>query len=443
MLYPNDNSQSAKLYGKARSLFPGGALRHPTFTQPYPVYAATARGCHITDVDGVERVDFVNNFSALIHGHAHPKLVEVACDQIGGVTGTTMATETAHWLAELLIDRVPGVEQVCFGNSGTEAVLFAVKAARAYTGRSKIAKIEGGYHGQYDLIQHSFTSTPANWGDEDNPNNVPLDEGTPQEVLDLVVTLSPNNVEASRTAIRRHADSLAAIIVDPVPQRLMGIPLSDEYLKMLREETSQHGIVLVFDEIISLRLGKHGTQGAVGITPDLTTMGKIIGGGYPIGALGGKREVMSVFDPSNGPQRVFHGGTYSANPVSTGVGFAAMQLLDDGAFEQLALQGNRLRAGLREAIRVSGFPAQANGQGSFTGVVLVEKPYSTYRDTVLAMGPDYMARARSFFLHMLNGGVLISPQCVFFGSTQMTDDDVDKTIEASFPAFRNLADEFS
>lgn len=443
MLYPNDESLSAQMYKSARSLFPGGALRHLTHVRPYPVYAKAANGCYITDIDGVERIDFVNNFSALIHGHVHPRLVDVACSQVKSLTASSMASESPHWLAGLLVERLPGVEKVCFGNSGTEAVMFAVKASRAVTGRRKIAKIEGGYHGQYDLIQHSFASSPDTWGPEDNPRNVPIDSSTPAEVLDLLVTLSPNNVEASRTVIRRHADSLAGLIVDPVPHKLMGIRLSDDYLQMLRDECTNLGIILIFDEVISLRVGMHGAQGEFGVTPDLTTMGKIIGGGFPIGALGGVNEVMDVFDPSHGAPRVFHGGTFTANPVSTGVGFTAMSMLDAQAYAQLAEQGENLRSGLIDATTDTGFPAQVHGIGSFTAIVFSDRPYATYRDFVLNMGADYQSRSTAFFRHMLNEGILISPQCMMYGSTVMTDDDIDKTIEAGHKAFRELAREFA
>lgn len=430
------------MYERARSLFPGGALRQPTFFRPYPLYAKTANGCRIFDIDGVERIDFVNNFSALIHGHVHPHLVDVACRQVKNLTASTMSTESPHWLAGLLAERLPGVEKVCFGNSGTEAVMFAVKAARAVTGKPKIAKIEGAFHGQYDLLQHSLGSSPDTWGSEDDPKTMPIDSGTPAEVLDLLVTLSPNNVEASRTVIRRHADSLAGVIVDPVPHILMGIRLSDDYLQMLRDECTKLGIILIFDEVISLRLGMNGAQGKFSVIPDLTTMGKIIGGGFPIGALGGVSNVMTVFDPSQGTPRVFHGGTYSANPVSTGVGYAAMSMLDEQAFAKLAEHGKKLRSGLIDAISDTGFPAQVHGIGSFTGIVFMDHPYVTYRDIVSKMDADYQRRSTAFFHHMLNEGILISPQCLMYGSTVMADDDIDKTIEAGHRAFRQLSREF-
>jgi len=443
-MFPDLNSNSAKLFKRANKSFPGGSSRHPVMYKPYVVFAAKARGCRITDVDGVERIDFVNNFSSLIHGHAHTKIVEAATKQISSFTSSIMPTENSIQLAELLIERLPGVDNVIFGNSGTEGVLFSVKAARAYTGRSKIAKIEGGYHGQFDVIQHSFGSTPDNWGPEDAPNTVPIDKGTPKEVLDLLIVLSPNNVEASRTVLRRHGHELAAVIVDPIPQRLAARPLTSEYLAMLREETSKLGIVLIFDEVIALRTGYHGAQGALGVTPDLTVMGKIIGGGFPIGALGGKKEIMSVFDASKGfgsglgSASVFFGGTFSANPVSMAAGYTAMSLLTPEVIDGLESQGERLRKGFAEAVQTTGIAAQIHGTASMTHVVLSDQPYMTYRDSVMGMGADYMARIGRFHMHMLNEGVLLSPQGAFYASTIMTDNDIDFTIEATFNSFKKI-----
>ncbi|MBW2368799.1 MAG: aspartate aminotransferase family protein [Deltaproteobacteria bacterium] len=440
-MFPDLNSTSAKLFERACKSFPGGSTRHPVMYKPYVLYAAKGEGCRIVDVDGVERIDFVNNFSSLIHGHAHPGIVEAATNQIRSMTCSTMPTESTLQLAELLIERIPCVETVIFGNSGTEAVLFGVKAARAYTGRSKIAKIEGGYHGQFDLIQHSFTSTPDNWGPEDAHNTVPLDMGTPREVLDLLVTLSPNNVEASRAVLRRHAHELAAVLVDPIPQRLSANPLTADYLAMLREETTRLGIVLIFDEVIALRAGYHGAQGVFRVTPDLTTMGKIMGGGFPIGALGGKKEIMSVFDATEGDLRVFFGGTYSSNPVSMVAGYTAMTLLTPAVFDRLETQGNRLRKGIVEAGKIADIAVGVGGVASMTHVFLSDRPYLTYRESVEGMSADYMTRLGKLHMHLLNEGVLISPQGHYYASTPMSDEDIDFTIEATYRSFKKLTNE--
>lgn len=440
--FPDLNSKSAALFNRACKAFPGGSTRHATMYKPYTVFAAGAKGCHITDVDGTKRLDFVNNFSALIHGHAHPKIVDAVTKQIRQLTAATLPVESALDLAELLIERTPGIEQIVFGNSGTEAIMTAVKAARAYTGRSKIAKIEGGYHGLYDQVQHSMKSTPDNWGVEDAPNTVAVDKGTPQEVLNLLVVMSPNNVEASRTVLRRHADELAAVIVDPMPQRLLAEPLNQSYLEMLREETSRHGIVLVFDEVICLRAGYHGAQGVLGITPDLTAMGKIIGGGYPVGAMGGRKEIMSVFDSASGPESVFTGGTFSGNAVSMTAGFAAMSLLTPEVFEQLDAQGDRLRKGMLEAGKAADFPLQAKGSVSMSYPLLTGKNFGTYRESVLALGSDYWDKLAAFHQSMLNAGVVISPVGSFYGSTAMTDADIDFAIEAIYKSAKILKEQF-
>ncbi len=216
---------------------------------------------------------------------------------------------------------------------------------------------------------------------------------------------------------------------------------------MLREETKKLGIVLIFDEVIALRTSYQGAQGALNVIPDLTVMGKIMGGGFPIGSLGGKKEIMAVFDASKGmgsglgTASVFFGGTFSANPVSMAAGLTAMSLLTQEVFDRLKIQGDRLRKGFSEAVKTSGIAAQIHGIASMTHVVLSDQPYQTYRDSVKGMGSDYMARIGKFHMHMLNEGVLLSPQGAFYASTAMTDDDIDFTIEAAFQSFKKIREE--
>jgi len=437
-VYPDLKSKSAELFARAQNVMPSGYTRHMVVSPPYPIYADHADGCWITDVDGNRYIDFVNNFTALIHGHGRKEIVDVVASQAHRLMSAILPCEAELQLGELLQERIPGVELVRFMNSGTEAVMIAVKAARAYTQRSKIAKMEGGYHGQYDLIEVSHRPPPDKWGPADHPASVGHQFATPQSLLDEVVVMPTNDIEASRQLIRENASELAAVLIDPYRIHLGNIEPTVEYLQMLREETRKHGIVLIFDEVMCLRVGYHGRQGQVGITPDLTTMGKIIGGGLPVGGLGGTREMMSVFELDGMDVKVKHSGTFTANGMSMAAGFAGMSLLTPEVFAEMDSQGNRLRAGLNESIKEAGLEAHAIGEGSLSSITLTEKPIQNFRDLAAMFTPQFLQRAMALQHALLNEGIL-SMRGMFVASTPMTDDDIDFTIEAAGKAFRTLA----
>jgi glutamate-1-semialdehyde 2,1-aminomutase len=336
--------------------------------------------------------------------------------------------------------RLPGVELVRFTNSGTEGVMFTFKAARAFTGRSKIAKIEGAYHGSDDTAAVSVAPDPRRWGDPEEPSSV-AGGGSPPHIAEDVVVIVMNDVETSRKILRRHAEDLAAVIIDPLPSQLGYTVASPEFLKMLREETERAGALLIFDEVYSFRLGFHGAQGALGVTPDLTALGKVIGGGLPIGAVGGRSDIMtSVFDPRPGRPRVSHGGTFNANPMTMAAGVAALNLLDPEAFDRLTALGERLRAGLREAVAISGAPAGVRGATSLTSLFHVEADFSSYRELVAAMdaSPDARKRGQAFFQYLLTKGVMIGGAGLFVLSTALTEADIDRVIEVSLEALRKI-----
>jgi glutamate-1-semialdehyde 2,1-aminomutase len=440
-MFPDSKSASARLFARGQKLMPGGGTRHPMMFPPYLVFAASSSGAYLTDVDGVERLDFINNFSCQIHGHGNPEIAAVIAAQARGFTSAILPTECELQLGELIQSRVPGIERIRFCNSGTEAMMIAVKAARGYTRRPRILKMEGGYHGQYPELETSVSPTPGNWGPVSEPHRVPLSDDTPPELLANVVVAPFNNVEATRALIHKYRDSLAAVVIDPLPSRMQFVKASDEFLQMLRSETARHGILLVFDEVYSFRLGYHGAQGRYGITPDLTGLGKIIGGGLPVGAIGGREEVMAVFSaPSaNGWARVFHGGTFTANPMSMSAGRRALELLTPEAFASLEEHGERLRAGLRDAAKRVGVPIHVLGEGSLSGVAFCEQGFDNYRDMVSAMGPRHREYLLAFHRGMLNRGVILSPGGVFAGSTAMTRADIDAAVRAAEGAFADVA----
>jgi glutamate-1-semialdehyde 2,1-aminomutase len=431
-------SASERLYQRARKVMPGGNSRTTVFTAPYPVYARSAQGCRLTDVDGVERIDFIGNYTALIHGHLHPQIMAAVQEQLALGTCFANPTESEIALAEELCSRVPSFEQVRFANSGTEAVMNAIKAARAFTGRPKIAKCEGLYHGSYDPVETSLDSTPDTWGG-DEPAATAYSRGTPAGVLADVVVIPFNDVDRTRRRLEAHAGELAAVIVDPMPNRSGLIPASPDYLQMLREVTQRHGIVLIFDEVITFRAGYAGCQGELGIEPDLTTLGKIIGGGFPVGAVAGKAEVMGVFDPSRGKPALPHGGTFNANPVTMVAGLAAMRLLTREAFGRLAALGDRAREACRRAFRLAEMPGQVTGNGSLLMLHLTDKPLRGYRDAW--RNPQEQARFGRLYKHLIDNRVIVSSSGLVSLSTPMGEGEVQQLGDALLTSLKTLRQE--
>ncbi|MBE0547006.1 MAG: aminotransferase class III-fold pyridoxal phosphate-dependent enzyme, partial [Rubrivivax sp.] len=266
--FPNPQSRSAALFERARRVMPGGNTRHMITFGPYIVFGERGEGCRLHDVDGNVYLDWVNNFSALIHGYGFKPIDDAVQAQLARMTTCILPTESEVELAELIVERMPGVEQIRFTNSGTEAVMVAIKGARGLTGRSRIAKAEGGYHGQYDLVEASFLPTPDNWGPAERPNAPAFGRGTPQSLLDQALIFPFNDTAATLALLEEQAGQLAAVIVDPIPPRL-GFTVGDrDFLQMLRDYCTRTGSVLIFDEVFTNRVGYHGAQGHVGVTPD-------------------------------------------------------------------------------------------------------------------------------------------------------------------------------
>lgn len=420
--------KSASLYDRALRSLPGGNTRTTVYFQPHPLYAARGEGCRVIDVEGVSRIDAINNFTALIHGYGQPEINEAIVQQVSRGLCFGLPTESEIALAELLCERVPSVEQVRFMNSGTEAVMTAIKAARAYTGRPMIAKCEGSYHGTYDFAEISEGASPDHWGDKHRPQSVASSRGTPSGVLQDVLVLPFNDVEASEALLRANADRLACILIDPMPNRVGLIKASQDYLSMLRRVADATGSLLIFDEIICFRLGYNGAQGQGPVRPDLTTFGKIMGGGFPVGAVGGKADIMSVFDPRRGRPAVPHGGTFTANPVTMTAGYVAMQLLTPAAFAKLDELGRRLQKGLEKAFAEKGVEGQVTGDGSLRrlhfGSMRLHDYRSAYSDAAKARRMSVLHRA------MLRHGVLMASTGLMALSTAMSVSDIDEIVDA-------------
>jgi glutamate-1-semialdehyde 2,1-aminomutase len=435
-MYPNNHDRSRDLYQRALNSLPGGNTRTTVFMKPFPIYAASGAGCRVRDLDGNEYIDCINNFTSLIHGHAHPALIEAATKQLALGSAFGMPTESEVDLAELLAARLPSVDQVRFANSGTEAVMMALKAARAYTGRPKIAKCEGAYHGSYDYAEVSLDPTPAAWGGN-APVSVAYAKGTPENVLADVVTIPFNDIEAAVSLIREHGAELACVLVDPMPNRAGLVPADKAYLEALREVTREVGALLIFDEVITFRLGYHGAQGLWGIQPDLTTLGKIIGGGFPVGAIAGGREFMSVFDPSSGKPALPHGGTFSANPVTMRAGIAAMELLDEAAFARLDVIGQAVRDGIDAAFRNTSVPGRTVGLGSLLKIHFTDRQIRDYRSAYL--NDAETKRQTVFNAGLLNRGIFAANYGLMALSLPMTDADVATIVDAATGALQEVA----
>ena len=328
---------SRALWERALGSLPGGNTRTTIFHDPYPVYLATGEGCRVTDVDGVERIDFISNYTSLILGHCHPRVVEAVQSQAGRMMSAAAPSELEIELAERVKERLPSIEQLRFANSGTEATMLALRAARAFTGREKVAVFALGYHGSHDYA----ACVPA------EVSLAPGGPGIPSGVAETLVVAPFDDVDGTRAALEPHLHDLAAVIIEPVLGSGGVRPAADEFVRFLRELTTDAGALLVFDEIISFRVGYHGAQGRLGITPDLTTLGKIIGGGLPVGALGGRAEVMALFDP-RADGRIGHGGTFNANPMTTAAGLATLEEMTAARFDQLEALGGELRDKLED-----------------------------------------------------------------------------------------------
>lgn len=437
-MYPDLESTSASLFERGRRVMPGGNSRVGVMFEPYPLYAAHGKGCRVTDVDGVERIDLINNWSSLIHGHSNPEVLEAIAAQSQRLLAVGAPTEVEIELAELLTARVPGVDTIRFSNSGSEGVLFALRAAKAFTGRPKIAKVEGAYHGNADSIEVSVAPSPKEWGDAEQPATVAATEGITEGVLQDSIVLPFNDVEATRRIIEAHAHELAGVVIDPVVSRMGFVQATPEYLTMVREVTAAHDILLIFDEVFSFRVGYHGAQGAVGVTPDLTALGKIIGGGLPVGATGGRRDVMEVFDQTRKPLRVEHGGTYNANPMTMAAGLAAMRQMTPEAYDRLDALGERARDGLRAALHDTGLPGAVHGCNSMVALIFNDSPFSNYRELPLRRREAEMIYALHRYL--LDNGVQIIPHGLMLLSTAMTEQDIDEMVDACRAGMRLLAD---
>ncbi|MEO8449074.1 MAG: aspartate aminotransferase family protein [Gemmatimonadota bacterium] len=407
-IYRGRTRESERWYARAISVMPGGDTRAGTFHLPYPIFMDRGAGARVWDIDGNEYWDFLNNFTSLIHGHAHPAVTAAltAQAQRGTVLGSACVDQVR--LAERIEERMPDIERLRFCNSGTEATLFALRAAKAFTGKSKILKMEGGYHGSHDQVSVGMVSPFERTG-------VGLSPGATSEVL----LGSFNELDVTSSVIRQYADELAAVIVEPVMGAAGGIPAEPEFLHGLRKVASECGVLLILDEIITFRLSYGGAQTLYGIRPDLTTFGKVIGGGLPIGAFGGRADVMATFDPTR-PGTVSHSGTYNGNAVTMAAGVATLEAYGRDEAERVNNLGDELRTELNAIIRRLRIPAIVVGLGSVMQLHFMEAPVRNARDAARAN----KAALQCMHLGMLIRGFFTTSRQMYVLSTVMDDADI-------------------
>jgi glutamate-1-semialdehyde 2,1-aminomutase len=418
-------SKSSLLFEEALQVLPGGFSRNTIARKPHPDYAAYASGSRITDMDGRVRIDFASNMASLIHGHAFRPMIEAVTEQLERGTAFTMATEAELRHAQHLCSRNGGFEKIRFMNSGTEAVMAGIKAARAVTGKPKLAKSEGAYHGTYDYAEVSQTSKPANWGDVSDPNRNAVVEGTPRGVLDDVVVFPFNDIERTIAILDRQRQELACVLIDPLPHRAGLVPATPEFMSAIRTWTRDNQVLLLMDEVITFRMNYGGAQEWYpGLEPDLTSMGKIIGGGFPVGALAGKNQYMSVLDPTRDRLPFPISGTFSANPITMTAGRIAMEFYDRAAVETLNQLGDYARQQMAHAIEASGFSASVTGAGSMFRIHFKKDAPVGYRSAY--QDADESKQMTFLVDYLYEHGFIMINTCSAALSTVLTKSDVDQ-----------------
>ena len=436
-----DTQRSAELFDAACELIPGGVNSTARATwagwSPYPLFVESGQGSRLTDVDGNEYIDYLLGLGPMIFGHRPPRVTQAVVDFIQN-RGTVFALPTADEarLAQKIIDAVPSVEQVRLCNTGTEAVLYATRLARAFTKRSKIIRFEGMYHGFSDGVYWSKHPAIAKAGPDKHPIAVAQGPGLPKGIEENLIILPWNDADVLAEVIAREGDTIAAVLTEPVMCNTGCILPKPGYLEAMRELTHKHGIVLIFDEVITgFRLGLAGAQGRFGIKPDLSVFAKGIGGGFPVAAMGGRADIMALV--ANGT--VSMAGTYSANGIAIAAANAAMdELATPGLHQKLDAISDELRLGLAKVMSDAGLPAYVVGLGPLMQVWFAKEEIHNYRDAERHADQEIFRR---WWHGMLSRGVLFHPGAYenLFVSTAHTHADVAATLEAARQVAAELA----
>lgn len=431
-----DFPDSHALYRQAQELMPGGSTRGSIFYQPYPLYGRRGDGCTVEFADGHQARDFLNNFTSLVLGHGHPAVVEAiqTQSQEAVVLGAPTATEVE--LARLLCDRMPVLDKVVFATTGSESVMLGLRLARAFTGRRLIAKFEGGYHGGYDPVKVSAMVGPSKWrGPEISPRPVADTGGIPEAVVSDVRVATYNSIESVRTLFERYGEDLSVLIMEPVLGVGGLITPEPGFLEEVRSLTRRYGVILFFDEVLTQRLSVGGAHKVYGIDPDLVAVSKVLGGGIPISALGGRSEVMELLNPTgeDGPV-VYHSGTYNANPLCAAAAIATTRAITPEVTEHINALGDQARSQLREVISTQSVPASVTGVASLFNIHFMKDQPTTYRQ---AKSSDQHLLA-AFHREMLREGFFLATRGLGCISAPMSTTDIDDLTESASTVLKRL-----
>ncbi|WAA11595.1 glutamate-1-semialdehyde 2,1-aminomutase [Fervidibacillus halotolerans] len=423
--------RSKRAYEEAVQLMPGGVnspVRAFRAVGMNPIFMERGKGAKIYDIDGNEYIDYVLSWGPLILGHANDKVVERLKEVVEVGTSFGAPTVIESKLARLVMERVPSIEMIRMVNSGTEATMSALRLARGYTGRNKIVKFEGCYHGHGDSLLIKAGSGVATLGLPDSP-------GVPESTARNTITVPYNDLERVKIAFEKYGDDIAAVIVEPIAGNMGVVPPIQGFLEGLREVTEHYGSLLIFDEVMTgFRADYASAQGLYQITPDLTCLGKVIGGGLPVGAYGGKAEIMEKVAPS-GP--VYQAGTLSGNPLAMTAGYETLRQLTKEDYEQFRRKGEKLEKGFRKAAEKYDIPLTVNRAGSMIGIFFTDQPvvnYESAKTSDLTLFADY-------YRAMADQGIFLPPSQFegLFLSTAHTDELIEKTIRSAEVAFQKIA----
>ncbi len=417
--------KSEDLFKEAKNYLPGGVDSPVRAIKPYPFFAIKGEGPRLFDVDGNSYLDYCLAYGPLVLGHAYPPVMEAVSKQLSMGTAYGVPTENEIKLAQEVVRRVPCAEMVRFVNSGTEATMSAIRLARAVTGKSKIVKFEGAYHGAHDYVL--VKSGSGAFGLPDSP-------GVPEETTKNTLLVPFNDEEAITSLVEKEKEELAAIILEPVMGNVGCIPPKKGFLEFLREITAENNIILIFDEVITgFRIAEGGAQEYFGVTPDLVTFGKILGGGFPIGALAGKKEFMKRIAPAGD---VYQAGTFNGNPISITAGLETMKHLDKDFYQAMNVKGLEMRRGLENILEDASLNYPVAGLSSMFQIYFTDNEVWDYSQAKSADTEKF----NSYFQTLLGSGVFIPPsqfECCFLSQAHSSE-DIQKTLEAMEKGIKTL-----
>jgi glutamate-1-semialdehyde 2,1-aminomutase len=437
--YVARTSRSKAHFDKAKKLIPSGVESNVRFFEPYPFYVKRAKGAYLWDIDGNRIIDFALGYGPMILGHNHPAVIRAVKEQVDKGTMFGASGELALEFVNTVKKAMPSIEMFRFANSGTEATMHPLRVARAYTGKEKVAKAEGSYHGGHDYALQCVDVPQDKLRDSRRQPAVPFGKGIPKSISDLLVIYPFNDWDVTEEVLTKNADDLAAVIIEPVQAGGGCFVPRDNYLKKLRKLTENLGIVLIFDEVLTgFRVARGGAQDRYGVKPDLTSIAKIAGGGYQLAGFGGKKKIMEEIIPKEGGN-VYHGGTYNAHPVSVTAGLTTLEILSKpGTYSKIDRIGDSLFNGLRDVAQDRGVDVWVESVGSLGQMYFTDHEIRTWRDA-FDVDPE---KWKHWFMHSLGKGVFFGVPHAdehLFTCLAHSKEDIEKSLEISDQAFRQIA----